>query len=426
MAVAEGYSGVPISALTCRSDLRSQRLSGHIAMPKAGILADTFVMAATGDTPEGPPLDPDDINSRLDEIAAELATEARFKEPSAAERAEAAAARRASQARRPSHAALPPGGPLRRRRHRRRTADLHGPGPDRGYSMARSRPARLRPLVAVATVIAALFALSVGLHVLLHRASQGPAPPPTATPTLSPLFTAADPFANSLAAGYADGQAGIVLPAAGPVGHYTAAQVASAYRSVRLFLAAADLNWPTLAGDSPTAFAALLIPGQRAWFDAGLDRTGVTKQGLARSTRVWVTSFYPGSADFVGTVIKVHGDPMTASVIEYAGMKVLRIVANYLFVYAVQQPGAPADRARVTTHVQMTVYFARWTDRSGPLQPWVASVSASHAGALCGQTDGFVHPQFSRPGAVTPAGPADPYDLGTPITSGACQASTGT
>ncbi len=46
-------------------------------------------MAGTSDTPDGTPAGPDDINSRLAEIAAELASEARFKEPSAAERARA-------------------------------------------------------------------------------------------------------------------------------------------------------------------------------------------------------------------------------------------------------------------------------------------------------------------------------------------------
>jgi hypothetical protein len=51
------------------------------------MLADTVAVAATGETPEGPSLDPDDINNRLAEVAVELAAEARFREPSAAERA---------------------------------------------------------------------------------------------------------------------------------------------------------------------------------------------------------------------------------------------------------------------------------------------------------------------------------------------------
>jgi len=363
-------------------------------------------MAGTGETPGDSPPGPDDINNRLAEIAAELAAEAHFKEPSAAERAQAAAARRASQARKPAR-----------------------PAPDRGYPTASGRHGRGTPLIAFLTVIAALFAVSAGLHVLLHRASSsspGAARSARATPAVSPLFTTASPFANSPAQDYADGQAGIVLPVAGPVGAYTAAQVASAYQTVKQFLIAANLNWPTLEGGRPTAFAALLIPGERTWFDASLNKTGLTRQGVARSTRAWVTSFYPGSAEFVGTVIKVDGSPMTASVVDDHGSKVLSVLANYIFVYAVQQPAAPSDRARVVTHVQMTVEFGHWTDAGGPLQPWVTDVSVSHAGALCGETDGFVHPQFSEPGKVTPSGLANPYDLGTPIKPGTCQAATGT
>jgi hypothetical protein len=44
-------------------------------------------MAGAGPTPGSPSPGPDDINQRLAEIAAELAAEAKFKEPSAAERA---------------------------------------------------------------------------------------------------------------------------------------------------------------------------------------------------------------------------------------------------------------------------------------------------------------------------------------------------
>ena len=51
---------------------------------------------------------------------------------------------------------------------------------------------------------------------------------------------------------------GIVLPAAGPVGEYTAAQVESAYVMTRKLLAAAFLDQKTLLGGQPTAFADLL------------------------------------------------------------------------------------------------------------------------------------------------------------------------
>ncbi|HXW44891.1 MAG TPA: hypothetical protein VEL03_08900 [Streptosporangiaceae bacterium] len=154
-------------------------------------------MAGRGDTPEGPPFSPDDINSRLDEVAAELASEAHFKEPSAAERARAAAARQAQQGGQPRAArrAAAGRGPLQRWRNRRESAGLQQPVtsagspatgrprplshrrargaaarpvPDRGYATPSSRSFRARPLVGVLILIAALFALSVVLHALLH------------------------------------------------------------------------------------------------------------------------------------------------------------------------------------------------------------------------------------------------------------------
>lgn len=51
---------------------------------------------------------------------------------------------------------------------------------------------------------------------------------------------------------------GIVLPAAGPAGEYTAAQVESASVMTRKLLAAAFLDQKTPLGGQPTAFADLL------------------------------------------------------------------------------------------------------------------------------------------------------------------------
>src|ERR1700689_780087 len=104
MPVAEGNHWGRTSDTTAGDVQRSQRLPAHIVTRKAPTLADTCAMAGTSDTPEGSPMGPDDINSRLAEIAAELASEAKFKEPSAAERARAARAA----------AAAKPGAPTRR------------------------------------------------------------------------------------------------------------------------------------------------------------------------------------------------------------------------------------------------------------------------------------------------------------------------
>jgi hypothetical protein len=107
------------------------------------MLADTVAVAGTGETPEGPALDPDDINNWLAEIAVELAAEAPFREPSAAERA-----------RRPVGPAKPGRNwPLRWPRDQRT---------GRGYATSSARSARGRTLlvIAIAVVVAAvLFSL---------------------------------------------------------------------------------------------------------------------------------------------------------------------------------------------------------------------------------------------------------------------------
>jgi hypothetical protein len=111
------------------------------------MLADTVAVAATGETPEGPSLDPDDINNRLAEVAVELAAEARFREPSAAERA-----------RRPVGPAKPARDwPLRWLRGYP-GRDRSRPVPDRGYATPSARPAPGRTLlvIAMAVVVAAV------------------------------------------------------------------------------------------------------------------------------------------------------------------------------------------------------------------------------------------------------------------------------
>jgi hypothetical protein len=404
-------------------------------------------MGGTGGTPGGPPASPDDINSRLADIAAELASQALFKEPSAEERARVPVqpVRPAVRRRR---------GPLRKWQDARVAARLRSPvaTPGRGQGaqwppaesrrrkaqpLGGGRPARpgsVRTALAVVTVVVALLAAAFGVSRLLKAGpSSSPAtkPTPTASTPSAATPTAADPWAGTAAQTYMDNAAGIVPPSAHPVGPFSAADVAAAYQRVKRLLIAADLDQPTLAGGKPTAFASLLIAPERRWFYANLNKTGLAKKsGIANSSRVWVTSFVPGSVVFVTSTVKVAGLPMTASVLKYQGRTVLSIFAHYEFVYAVEQPGVAGTLLRVVTQTWDTVYFAQWTDPGGALQPWVADINTSHAGALCGFTDGFVHPQFPVPGhpGTAPSGlPKNPYSLnGPPVKSGTCAASTGT
>ncbi|HEY6271276.1 MAG TPA: hypothetical protein VIX19_04685 [Terriglobales bacterium] len=355
-------------------------------------------MAGRGESPGRSPEIPDDINSRLAEVAAELTAEAKFHEPTAAERARV---------------------PVRA---------MHS-----WSSPTPMRPRHARSVLAAAVVVALLFAAGMGLRNLLRRS-----PPPAASSSTRPAragskapqtlpFTTADPFAGTPAQSYADGAAGIVLPAAHRVGSFTSAQVASAYQTMRKLLIAGELDASALQGASPEAFGSLLTPQQRSWFYHNLSAAGRTALDLRLSTRAWVTQFVPGSTELVGKIIKVHGLPMTASVVKYGRLAVLGVLADYLFVYPAEQPGAPVTRILVVAHIEETVYFWPWNDPGGPLEPRLADVIVSYSGATCGQTYGYVQPQFGQSGSGgTPGGARSPFDLAGPLSPGSCAASTGT
>ncbi len=262
----------------------------------------------------------------------------------------------------------------------------------------------------------------------------------TATPavrvTTQPLSPAgtngppADPFAGTPAANWADGAAGITVPAARAQGRYSAAQVRSALETTRKLLVAGNLDWPTLRGGKPTAYADLLTRQQRATFLAGLRTKALNKDGAQNNTRTWVTSFAPGSTQFVTTVIKVHGT-MSARAASESGTPVLRVRFDYLFVFAVEPPGDPADWMRIVQQHYGSVDFASWDDPGGPLEPWIYDTGVGSAGVQCSARDGYLHPDYPRgrsSGLPASGAPQDPYATATPSTGPAegCQTITGT
>lgn len=267
--------------------------------------------------------------------------------------------------------------------------------------------------------------------------SAGPAPAqvPEHTGTISLIDPyagpPADPFTGTKADHWANGAAGIVAPPAAAVGAYTAKQVAAAYAIARKMLIAANLDKQTLLGGPPTAFANLLTKRQRAEFLGGLNKTGVSQDGHALGTRDWVASFAPGSAELIGSVIKVQGTMSARTVVE-SGAVVLAVDVNYLFGYAVQSPHDPSDWTRVTDRAHGSIDFARWDDPAGALEPWDrATTGNANASSQCGMNDGYIHPEFPSIRSVDVRqyhSVLDPYSRGTHLHSGGttCGRTTGT
>jgi hypothetical protein len=367
----------------------------------------------------GRPYSGDELDRKLAELMEETSAHGRIKEASAAERA-AAAAKAAKAGRKVGRKAT-------RRAHR--DGPRGGPGAD-GSGNSRAR-------IAITVIIVLIVAGGAAFgwqHVTSGRSpgngndtqavKNGPVPPVSAPSVAEPP---ADPFAGSPADGYADGADGIAVPAAHPVGAFTAGQVGAAYAETKKLLVAATLNPPTLAGGAPDAFANLLLPAERSFFVRGLDKTGLDKQGGSMSTRGWIVSFAPGSTKFVTGVVKTDST-LSARTAAQDGRTVLRIDANELAVYAVEPPRQPADWMRIVVHLDWQVNFARYTDPGGALQPWVTAGDFI-AGQRCGIGDGYIHPDFPNGPApkVSPSGaPVNPYALNVNDTRDVCRSTTGT
>lgn len=246
----------------------------------------------------------------------------------------------------------------------------------------------------------------------------------------NPVGPPADPFAGTPADHWADGAAGIVLPAAKPIGPYTKSQVQYAYETTRKLLVAGFLDSKTLAGGAPAAFESLLASTQRNWFEQNLNKTGLDSHGVPLSSLSMIMSFPPGSTQLVGHVIKVHGT-VSAKAADKGGEE-LDVTVDYLFSYPVEPPHHPEDWTRVVAEAAWTVAFAHWQGETSTFAPWVnTDDSSGTSGVVCGSTDGYQHPDYQTAAAQpnpsdSPTGtPLNPY-VGGQSKSGACQAVTGT
>lgn len=248
------------------------------------------------------------------------------------------------------------------------------------------------------------------------------------TPSVSPLTESgppADPFQGTPAETWDDGAAGITIPAAVPHGEFSAAQVESAYQATKSLLVAATLDRQTLLGGAPTAFANLLTPDQRDQFVSQLDKIGLDKDQWPVSSRSWIVQFAPGTTKFIGSDIKVHGT-MSAGATQDNGHPVLRVKVDYITVYPVEPPRAPADWMRVVAQFNGSVSFSDWAGADTSFAPWW-QMNVGIDGSRCGMKDGFIHPDYpSGPQpSVQPTGSVvDPYSMG--LQPDGCHLTTGT
>lgn len=217
----------------------------------------------------------------------------------------------------------------------------------RRYQRKQRRAKRMRQLRTSAILLAAIVVIG-GLLLAKHPWSQ-----PTSTiaastaaqhgtfvtatkQTVAPL-SLGQPFANTPAAGWSDGAAGIAPPTAAAVGGYSAAQVAAAYAQVRQILIAGHLDPRVLYNHDLSAYLALYAPATQAdlrkyFADPGNPSGGGEVTLVAKGFQL------------LPVPIKVNGT-MSAT----AGAQGITVHTNYVFAF----PFDPSDPSKITASWQI-------------------------------------------------------------------------
>ncbi|WP_406054874.1 hypothetical protein OG462_05190 [Streptomyces sp. NBC_01077] len=255
---------------------------------------------------------------------------------------------------------------------------------------------------------------------------------PTGAPPVEParLPTLDEPFRGSPAARWADGTAGITVPAARATGWMSKAQVEKALRQTRDFLAASSLDPAVLRGERPTKAIALINPHQKDVKDylAAAFRTTPTE---ANDPLLLFSRFDTSYARVVGDTVKTRGR-MT---FREGDRGALQVTTDVTYVYPVVQAEAGSDEV-VRTIVRREVVL-NWDDPSKIItEPGTFSLVSYKVDMTNGGCDthtGYFTPEFGADGSATGAtgGEAvDPYDRsasmpdGTGSPDGGCRTAT--
>ncbi|MFD5323889.1 hypothetical protein [Streptomyces sp. NPDC127092] len=293
-----------------------------------------------------------------------------------------------------------------------------------GHDGGAQSPAARIASGAVGIVVAAGLAILVLRPELMPWRDAGDTSPlgaeterPSAAPSqeaFPDLPTLREPFKGSPALRWADGAAGIELPAAKATGWMSKAQVADALKKSKEFLVAANLDPAVIKGGKPAAALALVDPKQPdVLADLEKSLTAPTEENDPTSL---FSRFDPKDVRQAGTVVKTRGRmTVEAGRGEDAGAVLIR--ADYTFVYPLVK-SAPGSDEVTRTIVRRTVVFGlsdpeEFEVTKGRLAIW--EWNANVGNSACDRNDGFLHPQFDSDLAADPdaepAGPEeDPYD----------------
>ncbi|MFG2996803.1 hypothetical protein [Streptomyces sp. NPDC048340] len=228
----------------------------------------------------------------------------------------------------------------------------------------------------------------------------------------------ADLYAQSPAAQYRVGAAGITLPGVRRTHHFTESQVLVALTVAKDYLVQSSLDPDVLSSAASRPVRVLLDPDQLAQFDRSM--LSPTGDGRHAATG-WLVRFDAGAAVVADSRVRVSG----TLAVEEVSPEVLEVTTDHTFVYAVRPATGPptaADGASLfTVRRELRLRFDREDLTARRAELASAYVMAGPQDCSADPAAGF-RPLMAGAGPTT-VGPAasDPYASGHPRkTAGLC------
>ncbi|MPY59901.1 hypothetical protein, partial [Streptomyces spongiae] len=242
----------------------------------------------------------------------------------------------------------------------------------------------------------------------LAAESHRPDEPP-ATDAAAQLPTLKEPFRGSPAARWADGTAGITLPAARATGWMSKEQVAQALKHSRDFLSGSSLDPGVLRGERPRKAIALINPEQEDVQD--YLTTAFRAPSRENDPLLLFSRFEKSKVRLAGDVVKTRGR-ITYREGERGAVEV---TTDVTYVYPVVRAAGGSDEV-ARTIVRREVVMS-WDDpakvitKAGTFS--LVSYRSDTANGGCDNLTGYYIPEFSADSATSGPGDGrevDPYD----------------
>ncbi|WP_411105467.1 hypothetical protein [Streptomyces sp. cmx-4-9] len=234
---------------------------------------------------------------------------------------------------------------------------------------------------------------------------------PLAPASTVPGGAPADLYADSPAAEYRVGAAGINLPAVSRTQHFTEAQVVAALSLAKDYLVQSSLDPEVLSGSASRPVRVLLDPDQLTQFD----RSIASPSGDGRHAATgWLVRFDPRTAVMADSGIRVNG----TLGFEEVAPDVLEVTTDHTFVYAVRpataSPAAADGASLFTVRRELRLRFDRTDLAARRAELASAYVMAGPQDCSADPAEGF-RPLLAGSAPTTVGPPAsDPYDSGHP------------